>query len=98
MLNLFDKGKKVNLSVIEWILFIVGMILVLYSWLYDYAVLIIGGGFTKDFFTLTNNAKFYAILTGYVPQDYNWFVFWAGIALVAIGIETFYNRTKNSRY
>ena len=97
VINFEDAGKKVRVSAGEWAFFIVGMILTLYTWLYDYGKLIIGGGFAKDFFTLANNPEFYFQITNYVPVYYNWPVFILGVIIAAIGVVLFYIRMRKRR-
>lgn len=97
IINFNDAGKKLNISWKEWTLIIVGMILVLYTWLIDYGKLIIQGGFSKDFFTLENNAEFYNIISRYIPVYYNWALFIIGIILAISGVLLFYCRMKNKQ-
>jgi len=94
IINFYDKGKKVAISWKEWTLFIVGMILVLYTWLIDYGKLIIQGGFARDFFTLADNQEFYKIISNYMPSHYNYVLFTIGAVLAIIGVFVFYNRIK----
>src|SRR3989344_5174775 len=51
IIHFIDKGIKVKLSLLEWALVILGIIIVLFTWLYDYGKLIVSGGFSKEFFT-----------------------------------------------
>src|SRR3989344_2316171 len=94
ILNFEDQGKKIKINIKEWSLIILGIILVLYTWLYDYGKLIISDGFAKDFFTLATNQEFYSILTSYNQAYYNWPLFLIGLALSTLGILLFYLRTK----
>ena len=94
IINAEDSGTKIKIKAKEGLLMILGIILVLYTWLYDYAKIIIGGGFSKDFFTLSNNPEFMKVIANYSPSYYNWPVFLAGIIIAAIGIKLFYFRTK----
>lgn len=94
IINFIDSGKKVNISWKEWILFIIGMLLTLYTWLIDYGKIIISGGFAKDFFALANNPLFYNIISNYIPTSYNYVLFLLGILSVIIGIVLFYIRTR----
>ena len=97
IINLEDDNKKVKLQIKEWTLFILGAILVLYSWLYDYGTIIFGGKFARSFFTLAENPQFMKVISEYSPAGYNWIIFSIGIILTIVGIGLFYTRTKKSR-
>ncbi|MFH1787699.1 MAG: hypothetical protein ABH811_02835 [archaeon] len=88
------KDSKIKIKLREFILVITGLLVVLYTWLYDYGKIIIGRGFTKDFFTLANNPQFYQIIESYSPSYYNWPIFLIGLIISSIGILLFYLRTK----
>ncbi|HOW36764.1 MAG TPA: hypothetical protein PLK34_00750 [Candidatus Pacearchaeota archaeon] len=92
-----DKKIKVKFSALEITLFVLGVFITLYTWLYDYGKLIIGGGYTKDFFTLTENSQFMQAITTYVPTNYNWPAFILGLALALTSLFLFYIRTKNQK-
>src|SRR3989338_7451559 len=94
IIRFYDKGKKVSINWKEWTLMIVGVILVLYTWMYDYGKLIFNGGYAKDFFSLTGNNDFYIAVSNLIPQTYNWPVFILGVAFAAAGILLFYLRMR----
>lgn len=97
IINLEERGKKLKIKLIELLLVIFGILIVLYTWLYDYGNLIISNGFTKQFFTLANNPEFNTLLSSYVPQTYNWAVFVIGFLISTIGIIMFYLRSKKQK-
>ena len=97
IIHFSDKGYKVRISAKEWILLLIGMILVLYTWLYDYSKLIFQGGFGKEFFSLAENSEFNAAVSSFIPQAYNWPIFWLGILLAAIGVFSLYKRNIGKR-
>ena len=82
-----DKGKEISISSLEWCLFILGMILTLYTWLSDYSRLI-----------FTGNPEVYKLISTYIPTDYNWILFYVGILLVVVGITAFYERERKSKH
>jgi len=94
---ILSANKKMAPLGIDAILVVVGMILVLFTWIYDYGALIISNGFAKDFFTLTNNSQFYQVIGSYSPDYYNWPLFLIGFAMSSIGVLLFYikNRPQN---
>ena len=98
ILNFEDQDKNIKINIKEWSLIILGIILILYTWLYDYGKLIISNGYAKEFFTLATNQEFYSILTSYNPTYYNWPIFILGLTLSTLGILLFYLRTKRKVY
>lgn len=97
LINLEDNGNKINIKLNELILIILGILIVLYTWLYDYGNLIISNGFTKQFFTLAYNQESNHLLTSYVPQTYNWTLFIIGFLISTAGILIFYARNKKQK-
>ncbi len=91
-----DKGQKVALAAKELIFILLGIFLVLASWLYDYGSLIVMGGFAKTFFTLTENEQFNYIISQYLPEAYNWPLFLLGILSALLGIVQWYKRTNKA--
>lgn len=93
-----DMGLLVKLKISEIALLVIGVIIVLYSWLYLYGKIIISGGFVKDFFTLSTNSRFIEIINNYTPNYFNWPLFLLGLAISTIGIIKFYLRIKNLKH
>ena len=80
----YDEGKQVKITILEWTLFIISALLILYTWLIDYGRII----------TLTNNQDFYNIISSYIPQSYNYLLFFIGIIIALFGIIEFYLRNR----
>ncbi|MFH1802435.1 MAG: hypothetical protein ABH864_03210 [archaeon] len=97
VLDLNDKGRKINATVWEWILVVAGVLVVLWTWMYDYGLMIIGGGFFSEFFTLAENVELMALVTGFVPLTYNWWLFGIGFVLASVGIGKFYLRNLKKK-
>ena len=94
IINSVDSNIKVRILPKEWALMVLGVILILYTWIYDYGKIIISGGYTKDFFTLNNNPELMQIIANYMPKHYNWSVFILGIIFASAGMLLFYLRTN----
>ncbi len=88
-----DKGKKMRLGVLDVVLVLLGIIVILYTWLIDYWKVIFEGGFGKEFFTLGTNAEFSAVVAEYVPMSYNWLGFFVGFVISVVGLWVFCRRT-----
>ncbi|MBD3252892.1 hypothetical protein GF386_04125 [Candidatus Pacearchaeota archaeon] len=94
ILDFADKGKNTEIHKNEWILLIIGSLILLYTWLIDYARLIISNGFLGDFFNLLTNSEFQRIVENFVPVSYNWIMFFIGILVIIIAIVIYYRRVS----
>ncbi|MGC9363041.1 MAG: hypothetical protein ACP5FZ_00570 [Fidelibacterota bacterium] len=70
----------------EWLLLMAGCGLIFISFIWNYAALIIRNGFLPQFFLLAENRDFLQIVYDYVPEDFNWFLFFAGELLAVLGM------------
>lgn len=92
ILDFNDSGYATKIVRREWVLLIVGVVMILYTWLIDFWRLISAGGFFSDFFGLLENDAFRMVVAGFVPVSYNWWVFGVGIGLIIVGIVLYYRR------
>ncbi|HLC56688.1 MAG TPA: hypothetical protein VJJ23_05620 [Candidatus Nanoarchaeia archaeon] len=97
IINFEDKGIKVKVKLTEWILVIIGMIIILFTWMYDYGMLIFNNGFAKDFFTLATNPRFIEVVDNYIPSYFNWPLFLLGLFVSSLGVLLFYIRMKKGK-
>lgn len=97
IINLSDKGKNIKINLVEWILLIIGALVVLYTYLYDYGKLIISNGFLGDFLNLATNQKFLSLAGSYIPSNYNWALFILGEIIILFAIFKFYLRSKRGK-
>lgn len=97
ILDLHDRGRRVNVRLGEWILVVAGVLVVLWTWMYDFGAMIIGGGFLSEFFTLAENEELLALTTSFVPVSYNWWIFGLGWVISAVGIVKSYVRNLKKK-
>ena len=69
-----------------WSLLLAGCAVILYTFIRDYASILISNGFLKDYANLLQNQDFLKIASTYIPQSYSWGLFWIGELLIALGI------------
>ena len=85
MLHRNAKGQNVNLKIQEWALLILGSVFVLYSFMVDYAALLLKGGFHRQMQNLAQNPAFQRTLAEFVPSRFQWELFSIGcIAYLAV--------------
>ncbi len=97
IINLNDRGYNAEIVLKEWVVMIVGGLIILYTWLIDYFKLIFTKGFGSDFFNLLDNKKFQEVVAGFMPVNYNWFLFVVGMLFILMGIVLYYKRIKLRR-
>ncbi len=91
-----EKGINVKLNGRELSLTLAGIFLILATFLWDYASLIIANGFLSGFFSLMNNKKFLDITSHYVPSFYNWYLFAVGVLLISVAMWGIFFRLKGN--
>ncbi len=89
-----ENGIKVKLNFRELVLTVTGIILILATYVWDYASMIIRGGFIRNFTGLMNDEKFLKLSSEYVPVFYNWYLFVAGVLLILPAMWSLYFRMK----
>lgn len=89
---IINKKENIGINLKEWALLIIGSLIILYTFLIDYGILIFGNGFAKDFFTLSTNQEFIQLISSFKPLYYPWGVFILGEILILLGIFMFYKR------
>ena len=89
-----DRGKKTKINTKELMMLVAGSAIILYTWLKDFAQIIINGGFLKEFTTLLTNPEFMNIVSKFNPTSYNWPAFMLGEALIILAIILYYKRNK----
>jgi hypothetical protein len=69
-----------------WILVGAGSLVILYTFMKDYASIFFSNGFFEDYFSIMQNKDFIAIASHYVPESYSWGLFILGELLIVAGI------------
>ncbi len=93
----FDaRGVKVRWYFNEWVMTILGALIIFFSYIRDYAQLIIQGGFWQRWSSLATDAQFLAVVRQYIPSHYQWDWFGLGIALILIATFLFIRRSAHN--
>ena len=97
IINFNDKGYNAEIKLKEWIVLFMGGLIILYTWLIDYAKLIFGKGFKSDFFNLLVNKEFQKVVENFIPVYYNWILFILGVGFILFGIFIYYRRVVKKK-
>jgi hypothetical protein len=82
-------------SVSKWLLG-VGSLFILYTFLYDYGILIIKNNLLIEYANLLHSKKFKSLAMLYMPEHYNWTIFWIGEAIICIGVLKIFLAAKRN--
>lgn len=91
-----EKGKYVHITFMEWLLFIFGSITAIVSFMWDYLVYVTSYGADRGVWTLSSNKNMFDEVKNYVPQHFNWGLFWLGQGIICLAIFMIYKRVKKS--
>lgn len=97
IIMLEEKGLIVKIRWFEWISVLSGAGIILFTFLRDYAGIIIRGGFLPDFLRLTENRGFTEIITRFIPARYSWLTFVAGEIIIISAFMIAFIRVKTKR-
>lgn len=91
---LYSREKVVTIKPLEWILMITGSLIIIFSFLYDFGVMLIEGKYLSRYAGLAEDPRFLAELESYVPDRFLWLPFMAGIGLWLISAGLFFWRGR----
>jgi len=97
IINFNDKGYNTEIKLKEWVVLFIGSLIILYTWLIDYAKLIFGKSFGSDFFNLLVNREFQKVVKEFIPVDYNWGLFILGGGVIIFGVVIYYRRVVKEK-
>ena len=95
ILHLQRRDTAFRIRLTEWSLIILGAVVILITFMWDYSALIIRDGLLSRFWALTEDTVLLSNLLTYIPTNYNWFVFILGEILVFAALILMYRRTKS---
>jgi hypothetical protein len=93
-LVLLNKGYSVRMRRSEWFLMGIGTLLIFFTFVWDFAYLIIKEGFSSRFWSLGADPEFQSYVTAFVPSSYNWPLFIMGEVLILSALVSLGRRAK----
>ncbi|MDF1547265.1 MAG: hypothetical protein P1P88_05555 [Bacteroidales bacterium] len=85
-LTLKAKGRVLLLKWFHWGLLILGSLIIIVSFMWDFLMIILKNDFLSQFWTLATNERFLEIVSDYVPTSFNWSLFAIGEILILVTI------------
>lgn len=89
--------KKIDgFKIHELSLLILGALVILFTFMFDFGKIIIRGDFLGKLVSLPENPDFLAILTTFVPNHYSWGIFTLGIIIILFSLIIMIKRSVHS--
>jgi hypothetical protein len=79
-----ERDVIVTINRREWMMMISGTVVVILSFILDYAAYVLQSG--KSIWTPMSQQEMFNEVSNYVPQSFNWWMFAAGEGLIVAGI------------
>jgi hypothetical protein len=90
---LVGKCSAVRAGAAGWGLAVLGAAVIFYTFISDYARIIVEGGLLRDVLTLRENPEFIEMASSHVPVHYNWPLFALGEAMILYALILMYRKT-----
>ncbi|MGQ9706622.1 MAG: hypothetical protein ACUVWP_06420 [bacterium] len=95
LILMFDeRGYKVKMKPLSWGLILSGAFIIFITFIWDYSMIIIKGGFLPKLVNLSKNPEFITAISQYIPSKFNWLSFTIGELMILIAIVLIYTKTK----
>jgi hypothetical protein len=91
------KGLKAGLTKREWILFIVGAIIVIFAYIQDYSAYMLETFSFWDFIFVIDEDAVLAHASLYIPRSFNWYIFSMGQLLFFVAIALYILRLRKAQ-
>jgi hypothetical protein len=93
LIALHRQYGEIRIGRIAWFFMAAGAGLIFYTFIVDFAGIIIKGGFVTDLAALAVNSAFQTAVSSFVPVHFDWWLFSAGEALVLLSGVVMYVKT-----
>jgi hypothetical protein len=93
-LFLLNKGYAVRIRLYESLLMGTGTLLIFIAFVWDFAHIIINGGFYARFWTIGADSEFQRCVAAFVPSSFNWPLFIIGEVLIFYALLSLGRRAK----
>jgi len=99
ILSFTNKGLSLKIKALEWTGLIVGSLLLILAFIWDYSAFILKEYKLVDILILPDKSGLFDYATGYIPEKFPWLLFFIGYGIILIFILLVYIRGgKKYRY
>lgn len=89
-----ERDAAFKIQLLEWSLIILGALIILCTFMWDYSQIILKEGPISRFWTLSSDEHFLKIILSYQPTHFNWVTFIMGEISILSAIVLMYRREK----
>jgi len=89
-----SKSIESKINPLEWTLLIVGSIVLIIGFVFDYVKYMLTYFSFAEIFSLSNTSKLMEKALLYIPISFPWWIFIIGLAIIVSGISIFYARNR----
>lgn len=86
LLEIDKQNNKFHLQKTDWILLISGSVVIIFTFIKDYAAIIIRNNWLLEMDKLMQNKEFLNLTSNFIPASYNWTIFIIGEMLILLSI------------
>jgi hypothetical protein len=90
-----EKGKPVKIMLWDWVLVLTGSAIIFFTFIWDYLKLIARTGVLSDADNPVIKENFWKAITSFVPDHYNWWLFFAGELLILASLFLVVRKAKS---
>lgn len=87
---------KKNLNINQWLLSILGSLIVITSWVLDYCKFS-SHQFSNEVWFLSSERELFGSSEQYIPNSFNWYIFLIGILLLLTAIASYYLKNRKTQ-
>ena len=98
IIHLQKKGYAFKIKFQEWSLIIVGALIILGTFMWDYSKIIINDGLISRFWILANDKQLLENILNFHPTHYNWVAFILGEIVILCALALMFRRVKSNDY
>lgn len=90
------KDIKTRITLIEWLLLILGSVVLIVGFVFDYVNYMLSYFSLSQIFSPSNTTKLMEKALLYIPTSFPWEIFIIGLVIIIFGITSFYRRNKRT--
>ncbi len=79
-----EKNYQIRFKLLQVLIIVLGVLIIIYTFIYDYFQLMSKNNFWRDFASITEKPEFWEAVRNFIPQKFNWFLFSSGCLLIAV--------------
>lgn len=92
----FQENPRFEIQKKEWLALLLGCLVIIFSFVQDYLNAVLFGS-NENTWSLASKTPLFSDISTYIPEHYNWWIFWLGQSLICFAIMRILVRMKPAR-